>query len=600
MQNRSQLQPGIAATAPPRSLRMVVACDLLALALLGLLLATPLRGHSIKPHNDFVELAEVGVCLVRGELPPTFKRAPLYPLLIGAGGVVLHTLGVQDPPPERLAAELINLALYPLNGILVYLLLWRWCQSGRGGSDAARWGAVAFLFLPWGLYCTAYLLVEPLLITTILGTVLLAGTRHRGLAYAAAALATMTRFDAAALIPGLMLADRLNAPPRRRFWLAGLVAAVPLVIWLVVTAVTWSRCGDEHYLQHLYQRPTFDPVWATRAVLDVVFSPARLFVPVWTAVDPDALRSGVRLFLALAAVAGTLRLLLRRDAAAVVAAVGALGYLFVHAVFPYQFLRFGYPLAPLLLGAAGGGLAAGWRWLGTNQSLRPLRGLLIAVVVALGVPLAFGELGSLAALPFDPSAWVPTVLVNVIVPLVLLWAAPGLRRPARLLRFLPLVALLVLARVQLRETAPLLGSGRDMATLVESARWVAAHVPPDAGVLCDHRAMFFLYARDRDPRRFVSYDRMRADAWSDILGECRRRGIRYLVWHSRIVQEHTDPCDPARFRFERFAPLSAGVDVPGLELVWSVRGAPDVWVWRIADPPSTSASSVSTRRGATP
>jgi len=578
----------------------VLALDLTALTLLGLFVALPLRGHGIKPHNDFVELAEVGVCLVRGQLPPTFKRGPVYPLLIGTGGALLHELGVHDPPPERLAAELINVILLPVNAILVYLLGRRWCPASAGGSDAARWCAVAFLFLPWGLYCTTWLLVEPLLITTLLGTLLLAGTRYRALAYAAAALATMTRFDTAALIPGLMLADRLQAPARRRAWRAGVVAAMPLAVWLVVTAVTWSRCGDEHYLQHLLQRPAFDPAWATRAVLDVVFSPARLFVPVWTAVDPDALRSGLRVFLALAAVAGTLRLLIRRDAAAVVAAVGALGYLFVHAVFPYRFMRFGYPLAPLLLLTAGSGLAVGWRWLGANQSLRALRWLLVAVIVVLGLPLALGELGSLAVLPFHTAAWVPTVLVYVIVPLVLLWAAPGLRRPARLVRFIPLVALLVLARVQLRETAPLLGSGRDMATLVASARWVAAHVPPDAGVLCDHRAMFFLYARDRDPRRFVSYERIRADAWSDILAECRQRGIEYLVWHSRIAQEHTDPCDPARFRFERFACLSAGEEVPGLERVWSVRGDPDAWVWRIAAPSTASTSSPSTLRGSSP
>lgn len=569
-------------TAPlPRRQRRVVCVDVAALTLLGLLIAVPLRGHFVKPHSDFFELCEVGVALVHGEVPPTFKRAPVYPLLVGGGGAALRALGVHDPPPERLAAEWLNVLLLPINGVLVYLLGRRWLVAGARGGDAPRWWAAWFFFLPWGVYCTTHLVLEPLLITTLLGTVLLAGSRHRWPAYAAAAVATMTRYDGAGLILGLALVDGWRDKRLRRAVLAALFALVPLAIWLGFTALTWTERSEEHYLRQIAYDPRFDPVGAARTVLDVCFSPERLIMPVWVAIDPTALRMGLRLLLTAAALAGATWLLVRRDGPAIVAAAGALGYVLVHAVFPYQFPRFGYPLAPLLLLAAGAGLAAGWHWLGTHPTLRPLRALVVAAIVVFGAPLLFGELASLSATPFDPPAWVPAMLVRAMVVVVILWAAPAAIRPARFGRVCLVLGLLLLARVQLRETVPLLGTGREMAGLVDAARWIARHTGPDDAVLCDQRGLFALYASDRPPARFVSYDQIRAADWRAILAECRQRGVRYFVWHSRIFEGHADPRAAARWRLQRFAALDDPQRVPGLSLVWSEGGSLNVWVLRV-------------------
>ena len=578
-----------------RRWRRVVWLDCAALSLLGLLIALPLRGYFAKPANDFLELCEVGVALVHGQVPPTFKRAPVYPLVVGAGGVALRAIGVADPPPEQMAAEWLNVLLLPLNAVLVYLLGRRWCLTGAHATDAARWWAAWFVLVPWGVYCTAHLLLEPLLITTILGTVLLAGGRRRWPAYVAAAIATMTRYDAAGLVVGLAIADAWRTRRLRRPCLSAAVALLPLAIWLAFTALTWTTRSEEHYLQQIADElPRFDLAWAAQVVLDVCFKPERLVTPVWlgiAGVDLTPLIAAVRLLLTVAAIGGTVWLVVRRDASAIVAAVGAVGYIVVHARFPYQFPRFGYPLAPLLLLAAGAGLAAAWRWLGANAALKPLRTLVIVVVAVLVIALFYGELGSLSAAPFERAAWVPTVLLRVLVALVILWVAPMVWRLARFGRVGLLLGLLLLARVQLRETAPLLGTGREMAGLVDAARWIGRYTAPDDGVLCDQRGLFFLYAPDRRTERFISYDRIGAERWRDILAECRQRGVRYIVWHSAIVAGHLDKRDAARWRLARFTQLDDPEHVPGLSVVWSRRGSVSVWVLRLeAEAPSSGVS----------
>src|SRR5205823_4085583 len=101
--------PEIANTPPAAGsdARVGSAADIAALLFLGLALALPWRGHFIKPHYDFYQFCETGRSLLHGELPATFKRAPLFPLLIAAGGAALRAAGALDAP-ELTAGEWLN------------------------------------------------------------------------------------------------------------------------------------------------------------------------------------------------------------------------------------------------------------------------------------------------------------------------------------------------------------------------------------------------------------------------------------------------------------------------------------------------------------
>ncbi len=565
---------------PPSAQRVRLA-ETVVLAVLGLLLAAPLRGHFAKPHGDFFELRECGVALLRGELPPTLKRAPVYPLLVAGGGALCRAAGVTDPPPEQYFAEWLGVALLPVNAVLIYGLTRRWCAAlVRRSPGAARWWSVVFLLLPVGLYCTAHVLLEPLLVTLLLATLLAAGSQRPGPAYALAALATLTRFDVAGLVPGLALADLRAGRPRRRVLLLSGAALLPPAVWLGLTAATWPTRAEEHYLRQMARRPTCDPAGAVDVVLDAAFDPPRLRLPVWILLDEAWLRSAARTLLGAAAAGGLAVLVWRRERSATAAAVAGVAYLAVHALFPFRFPRFGYPPVAVLLPAAAAGAAAFWHTLSGRATTRPLRTGLCVLLTLAGLLVALGEYDALAVSPKD-STWPLAALVCVAVAAIALSLTPRAARPAWLAQVAIALGVLLLARVQLREAGAQLNEGYDTRPLVAAARWIAAHTAPDDGVVTDQPGLLRLYAPDAPRARFLSYAEVRADDWPGATAELRERGVRYLIWHEHVADEVAHAHDARPWRLERFAPLAAPAACPDVEIAWSSARGPRTWVLRL-------------------
>ncbi len=570
---------------PPPARRGTRSADTVALAALGLLLALPLRGHFAKPHGDFFELRECGVALLRGELPPTLKRGPVYPLLVAGGGALCRAAGVSDPPPEQYFAGWLGVVLLPLNAVLLHRLAGRWCAAlAPRGAAGARWWAAAFLLLPVGLYCTAHLLLEPLLVTLLLATLLAAGVQHPRAAYALAALATLTRFDVAGLIPGLALADLRAGRPARRVLLLSAAALLPLTAWLGLTAATWSTHADEHYLRQMARRPTCDPVGAADVVLDAAFNPPRLRLPLWFALDEAHLRAVCRGLLALGALGGLAALLRRREHSATVAVVAAAAYLAVHAIFPFRFLRFGYPPAAVLLPAAAAGLAGGWHALGRRPATRAVRNGAGVLLTLGGLLVALGEYDAVVVPPAD-AGWSRAALLGVALATIVLALARLANRPTRLAHAAVALGVVLLARVQLREADALLNGGYDTRPLVAAARWIAAHTGPDDGVVSDQPGLLRLYAPNAPRLRFLSYADVQADDWPGVVAELRARGVRYLLWHEHVAEEVAHELDARPWRLARFAPLASPEACPDVEIVWRSTPGPLTWVLRLRPAP---------------
>jgi hypothetical protein len=543
--------------------------DAVALAIAALAVAAPLCGHFICPHIDFFDIHGLAYALSHGEAPPDYKRAPLYPLLIGWGGRAIEALGWTVVPPIQRAAELLNAGLLAVNAVLAYLLGAGWC--GR----SSRWWVVWFLFLPWGLYCTAHLLIEPLIVTTLLATLLSVRRRTLHLAYVAAACAILTRYDLAGLLPA--------------------AAALPLVVWLVLTGVTWGPRAEEHYLKQIADRPTFAPLWSASVTLDVALSPDLLQKPLWLTDMPWTVGGVLRAALLAFAAAGVVILARRRDAALLLAAFAAAGYWLVHAIFPFQWERFGYPFAPLLLLLTGTGVAGFVGWLagaGDSRGVgevtrRALRAL--AVVAALLLALVAGsELVNWLMPPGTPS-WAYAQLALLAVPLA--WLAGSMvecRRRRWELILAPLL-LVPLTHAQLRAAAPLLGHGKELRNLIDAVRFVISDTATEDRVLADRPGLLCMYApHQRD--RFLSFGQLAASDWAGALAEARERNVRYIIWHSEMAAHNAHPHYREYWRLDRFAPLLTDPDsTPDVEVVWK-RPAPfEVWVLKIRDPAPAAA-----------
>jgi hypothetical protein len=547
--------------------------DLLPLLVLSLALALACRGHFIKPHGDFYEFRETGHALLRGEFPASFKRAPLFPVLVAALGDLLGATFATETPPDQLAAGWINACLLPCNVALVYLLGRRWFGGG------ARWAAAWIALLPVGLYCTAHVLVEPLLVTTILLTVWLAQRGSRW-AYLAAAATSITRYDAAGLLLGVAIADLLRGGRLRYVGIRVALALLPLAGWLALTAATWETRAADHYLRQIGERRDFELRQPLAATLQCVFGPQALAVPVWAAEWEPWLRGGVGCGIIAAALLGTGALLRRRDCGALAAVPLSVGYVLVHAVFPFRFLRFGYPLALLVILLAGVGVSFVAFRLSPEIRSRFVRGVLLLVVA---VPLLFlveSEASRLHSLLALPRQWLTALPWFASVGVALVWATAwrGWRNvPARLVAGLALAALTF---VQMRLAVPLLGDGRERINVVAAARWIRDHAPPEAGVLSDEPGILRLYVGDQPPTRFVGLGEIVADRWPDILAELHQRGIRYIIWHDQVFAEQ-GAYYIRKWRLERFDRLSHPEDVPGVAVEMRYEDRPTLWILRV-------------------
>ncbi len=572
--------------------------DRLVLLTFGLGLAAACFGHFIKPHGDFYEFRETGQALLSGRLPDSFKRGPVFPLLVALTGRGIEAVATTERPADQIAAEAINAVLLPVNCLLLHELGRRWL------ARAARWLAACFLLLPLGLYSTAHTLVEPLLIMLTLAALLAAGPDPAGrrpwLAYAFAGAAAAARYEAAGLLLGLVLADCAGRRPWRQTLRDALLAGLPLTLWLTLTAFTWQTRGAEHYVAQVLERPGFDPGWPLSAVHHCLWPVDRLRLPIWLADWEHPLRIVPGTLLLPAALLGAGLLIVRRDRAAIVGTTWLVVWWLVFSCFPFREQRFGYPPAPFVLLLIAVGVQRLAQWIRAVMPGSLGRAALLAPLVLLGLALLPGELTGLHRTLLVRPEWNAPAVLTCLMGVVLVAATSLTRAPASWLRVLVTTPmLLALAAVQVRAALPLLGSGREMAGMVEAARWVREHVPAGRGVVSNTPGLLRLYSGHGPADRFVGFDQIAADDWAGVVAECRRRGIGYVVWHDRLFDEHGDYY-AGRWRLKRFEVLSMPGRATEVEVVWESRPRPDgplVRIVRITHPEEEARPSGASSTG---
>ncbi|KPK75860.1 MAG: hypothetical protein AMJ79_09455 [Phycisphaerae bacterium SM23_30] len=205
---------------------------ILALLALGIYLSCLYFGHQAVPNPDFVAFVDTSNSLIDylrtffHEEPikiKNFKRAPVLGLLqVGLGYFIRGLV------PELTAGWLINAFLYPLTGLLLYLIAKK--ILGKG----AVWFTILALINPLSLR----LLRQPIAETTLrffaILTIYLILRRSRW-RYLTASVAAMIRYDGAALILVAFVMDMIESKTWRLRLMAllwSVLASVPLALWL--------------------------------------------------------------------------------------------------------------------------------------------------------------------------------------------------------------------------------------------------------------------------------------------------------------------------------------------------------------------------------
>jgi len=199
---------------------------MVALLVFGIYQSIIYFGHQEVPNSDFPGFVRVARSLLSFELPQSFKRAPVLGIL-----QILISKFVSSPHPILYAGWLLNGILHPLNIILLYQL------GKRLVGLRAYIFAIPVIINPW----TIAMLTQPIVETTLVFFILLTFyfmVRRSNWCYFFASVATMVRYEGAALIVVAFIIDMIYAQTKRQRLWAGFYSAlsfVPLMLWLAGT-----------------------------------------------------------------------------------------------------------------------------------------------------------------------------------------------------------------------------------------------------------------------------------------------------------------------------------------------------------------------------
>ena len=528
--------------------------ELIAIVLLlalGIFQAVWLFGHKLVPNSDFSAFVDTGHELLRFHLPSSYKRAPLTGILQAGLSFLMP-----GPHPDLSAGWLLNSILHPLNLVLLYLV-------GRRlvGSAAFYLALLASMNPP-----LIQMLQEPLaemtfLFFTLLSFELLA-RRTPWVYLAAAAAATMTRFEGAALILAAFLWD-IGDDRRGRQVLRALLrsaaATLPLALWLLGTFLNWQRESASHYLKVMHLNQKTGP--ALGAYLDMLWSYNLLPLISWA---PKAPPPGffVLKLLVLAAMIGSLIIALkRRERLVPMLLLFLLLYSAIHILMPdFMYPRFGMPVFWIILLLAV--YSAGQLWAWFRQRTR-IPDLVISLLQALLSVVLLAWLFNLiyaiqTAKKISPQA------------LPLLWAAllflaagaiyqaifnrasrsAGLRpigssvtnavsNPKSKIqnpKFSPIIGLLLTAAFLITQQplqASFVNDGKMDAEFRDLALWYREHTHPGEKLVLTLSNIAAIFAPARKPD-LVHKSTLAAETPEAFLALCRKNGIRYLAWDSRL------------------------------------------------------------------
>lgn len=586
------------------------------LAVYGIFQSIQYYGHQVVPNSDFFDFIKVGHELWSFQMPSSFKRAPVVGLL--QVGISKMVGGRQ---PDLTAGWLLNSILHPLNILLLYGIARRLI-----GRSAFVFAALTIIN-PWVLDALVHPVAETTLLFFILLTFWLLFRRSRW-AYLAASIATMTRYEGAALIFVAFVWDQIEAKTMRQrvfSLLLSIAASVPLALWLWGTYAYWDPSAS-HYLRHYGHRQVIKHFWGylwqvtllnwfrwpievKRYFLDRPDSAAELQDMI---AELKPWYGTVKVLGTAAAVSGIVIGLRRRRWEILGLLLFMVPYFLVHSFRARTQPRYCMPISWIVLVFCWYGLQQGWLWLNASSAPGSARDSVVATGRRRAISARFGRWFARARilrdglqrhpLAFSVVALTAQILVIVIV---LLWIQV-------------LVGYLFTPQVAQRSprSGPILFVAMAMVLVGLGAEWYARGFRFHWGVITTGMVMFLIVIsnqflviyklgdgqNDKEFRMLADWCSENAkgekvattmpqivslydtsiqnnlirtqsipgETLDDFVRECYKQNIAYVAWDSRIGLFKKDAYY-LKWRMGRLAELQARRDYGRLEFVTQLR-----------------------------
>jgi hypothetical protein len=488
-------------------------------------------GHTAVPISDFETFYRVGKEILNLQLPTNFKYAPVVGIL---QNLLVHVSW--GTPPELTAGWLLNAILHPFTVVLF------WLVGKRIIGKSAVWFALIASINPWTVYYVTEPIGEASLLFFLLLTLYLI-FRRSCWAYLAASVTTMVRYEGAALIMAAFVADIIHRKDRRdviRAFTYSFAASLPLVIWLVLTAVTWHG-GGSHYFNVFfskeYAKSLTESVNSTGILLhikllwQVAFQP--LFIPY-----PGAGAEFLDLFskLTVAAcvvglVSGCIFAVIQRRWEILMLLLFFVPYFLLHAYYPYPLTRFHSTIFWIALLMTWFGLQSIGNFLAQKARLPWQATLVLKIGVAIAAGLwcvdlmrSFGQAASMS--PTSVSMPYVTMLVVGII----IASRALVEHPIQISRHLCVASMLCLVIASNQFIlVRLVGDGKREIEFKQLGEWFAANGKPDEK-LAVYQNDTQLFAGKNAPN-VVGFPQ--ADSPEELVPKLRQQGITYVVWATR-------------------------------------------------------------------
>lgn len=533
------------------------------LLVFGIFKAIVLWGAYPIPNPDFPGFIGTGKSLLAFHLPDSFKRAPAVGVLQVALSRVIPVAN-----PELTAGWLLNALLSVFNGVLLFLI------GRRFIGNPASLVAVVAMLNPWVLIAQ----VDPVAETTMLFFIFLSFwlmILQSRWVYLSASIASMVRYECAALIAIALVMDLLKCTTKQQRWRAlGLfvAASIPFLLWMLGTWLTWNPTAS-HYLKHyghgncIGDYLTFLGQSAFLTLFQWPPAVAARFLPQTNTSAAQTLQQSVQILsvviLGIAGIGMAISLaiaVLRRKA--MVLAVWAFVFLYlpVHLFRAETHHRYTVPIAGLLLLLC----CVGWMdllKLYPRVSVPRWMPIVLAVVVAAIAVVWLGML--LAILPeiaklYLKGRWLPWAGLTAIAAVCILeWIRQGRASGLGNLAACCLAAVAVVS-VQFPAVG-VIGNG----TRVEFKRladWYLANSKPGERLADRYAGTLRLIAPSRGDD-FVNMSRdLQSQTLEEFYGKCYNLNVRYVAWSPRgsagskrglevVGKILTQPRDYDRLRF---------------------------------------------------
>jgi len=499
-------------------------------------------GHQVVPNSDFPAFIRTGKALLAFKLPASFKRAPVLGLLQAA---LSRAIGGQHP--DLTAGWLLNSILHPFSVLLLYLI-------ARRILDGGGWlFAIIVAVNPW----TLALLVQPLAETTMIFFTLLTVyfiLRRSNWCYLFASIATMTRYECAALILAAFIFDMITRTTRKErigAFLYSALASVPLGLWLLATKLTWQPGVSRHYFGHFTSSrghigiQYFQYLWET-AFMPLLQLPASVkaaFVarPA-TAAAAESITQAVKalsgfskFIAATGCLVGIGYSLIKRQWKLVPLIIFFASYVGIHSLRALTRHRYCLPAVWVALLLCCYGWQSIWKMANYKDWIpRPaVTSLQIIVIVLVGIWLVMLAPLLSAAAPLSPaSRYLPyvaaVVFALIFVVRTFIYRTRYVWRDAA---FSMLACLMVVSGQFLLVRQ--VGTGKRDVEFKMLADWYVKNAAPGEKLAATLTNVMRFFA-PKQSKNFVPIETIGGDDATKFVLACYKRNIRYVAWDSRI------------------------------------------------------------------